>query len=1243
MTPAIFPRQLALAGLLAAIPLFGGFREDIGFSALQSEFDTLPNGSSLKIAHIEYVRDGVWAPQAVGELTGKAIEYSPSIPASFSYHGDEVGRVFYGSLSSIIPGASQIRAFEAWNYYDYSLNTAKGIAPAVADWDVENHSYISNAGMSNNEGGRRLDFRIDRDGITATVVLENGTGTIPPLFGNTYNTIVVGSSTGSHSRGGTTRDVNGRLKPDIVGTANWTSYAGPIVGSTAGLLIAKAKSDSSLGSAERPEVVKALLMAGATKDEFPSWSRSASVPIDPIYGAGEVNIRNSYSMLVAGRQAASPSTIRSSRGWDLNSVGTGSSLRYFFTIGAGQSGTVSAVLTWHRNVAPTNGAWNQGTTTSLDNLDLRLYRANSSYQTSDLLQDSVATIDNVEHIFLRDLTEGTYALEVSSVSGSKQFGLAWMVSGVDGEPQPPPPSQIAPTIVTQPVAQTVTQGSGASFSVEVTGTSPFSFQWRKDGSAISGASSSSFSIGATSLADAGTYTVSISNAAGSALSNGAFLTVNSAASAPGITSQPASVTVNEGGSASFSVSVEGTAPFSYQWRKSGVAIAGATSSSYSINPISLADTGSYTVAITNSAGTALSNAAYLTVSSAATAPSITSQPASVTASEAGSASFSVSVEGTAPFSYQWKKSGVAIAGATSSSYSINPVSLADEGSYTVAITNSAGTALSNAAYLTVSSAAVAPSITSQPAAAAAIVGGNATFSVTATGTSPFSYQWRKDGVAISGANGSSLSLSSVTLSEVGTYSVVVSNTAGSATSLGAYFTVSNSATAPAITTQPVGQNVPEGTTVSFTVSATGTNPMTYQWRKDGSAIAGATLDALTLQAVSPFDSGSYSVVITNAAGSATSNGAYLHVSQSTSAPTITSQPVSATVAVGASASFSVAATGSGTLSYQWRKGGAAIAGAASPTLSIPSAQTFDAATYTVLVSNSAGSVVSPGATLTVQSTPTSPTTARLGNISSRARVENGSGILISGFVVSGSQPKTLLVRAVGPTLANFNLGGLLNRPTIRIHSGEELIEEVQAGRRVPSVQATRDAASIAGAFSIPDNSLDSAIVRSFAPGGYTVHVSGEDGGKGIAIVEVYDLDSSSAGSRVVNLSTRSHVGRNDEILIPGVSVTGTSPKQVLIRAVGPGLRVYDVDGVLERPKITLYRGNTLVIENTGWTSAPNASEMPAVASRVGAFALSESSADSALLVTLAPGGYTLHISGADGGTGVVLAEVFEVQ
>ncbi|HUG12815.1 MAG TPA: immunoglobulin domain-containing protein, partial [Opitutaceae bacterium] len=930
----------------------------------------MPNGSSIKIAHIEYVRDGKWAPEVAGELAGKAITYSPAAPAGYSYHGDEVGRVFYGSSSSIIPGVSQIRAFEAWNYFDSSLNTAKGIAPAAADWDVENHSYISSSGLTTNEGGRRLDFRIDRDGVTATVVLENGTGVVPPLFGNTYNTIVVGSSTGSHSLGGTTREVNGRLKPDIVGTANWTSYAGPIVGSSAGLLIAKTKADTSLAMAKRPEVIKALLMAGATKDEFPSWSRSSTAPIDPIYGAGEVNVNNSYGILVAGRQPASSSSIRSSRGWDLNSAGQGSSLHYFFTIGSGQTGTVSAVLTWHRNVSPINGAWNQGVSASVDNLDLRLYRADPQFQVGDLLQDSVSSIDNVEHVFLRDLAEGTYALVVSSVSGSKQFGLAWNVSGVTSQP----PTVTAPAITTQPVAKTVSEGSSASFSVAASGTSPFTYQWKKDGGAISGATGSSFSITSATLANAGTYTVVVSNSAGSATSNGAFLTVNSAVTAPAITSQPSAASASEGGSATFSVSASGTSPFNYQWRKDGVAISGATGSSFSITSATLANAGTYSVVVSNSAGSATSNGAYLTINSSVVAPTITTQPSPASAIEGGSATFNVSASGTSPFSYQWRKDGVAISGATASSLLLSSLTLAQSGTYSVVVSNSAGSATSNGASLTLSASVAAPTITTQPAAISVIEGSSVSFNVSASGTSPFNYQWRKNGVAISGATGSTFSITSATLANAGTYTVVVSNSAGSATSNGASLTINSSVVAPTITTQPSPKSVAEGATVSFSVIASGTAPFTYQWQRNSVAIVGANGSSFSIAAVTLADGGSYSVVVTNSAGSASSSAAFLTVNVVAAvAPSITTQPSPVSAIEGGNATFNVSASGTSPFTYQWRKDGVAISGATGSSFSITSATLANAGTYTVVVSNSAGSATSNGASLTVSASVASPT------------------------------------------------------------------------------------------------------------------------------------------------------------------------------------------------------------------------------------------------------------------------------
>ena len=288
------------------------------------------------------------------------------------------------------------------------------------------------------------------------------------------------------------------------------------------------------------------------------------------------------------------------------------------------------------------------------------------------------------------------------------------------------------------------------------------------------------------------------------------VTVNPAASGPSITSQPANKTVTAGQTASFSVTATGGAPLSYQWRKNGVNITGAMSSSYTTPATTMADSGStFSVVVTNSAGSATSNNATLTVNAASVAPSITSQPANQTVTAGQTASFSVSATGTAPMSYQWKKNGANITGAMSSSYTTPATTTADSGStFSVVVTNSAGTATSNNATLTVSSANVAPSITSQPANKTVTAGQTASFSVTATGTGPLSYQWKKNGSNITGAMSSSYTTAATTTADSGSaFSVVVTNSAGTATSNNATLTVSSANVAPSITTQPANQTV----------------------------------------------------------------------------------------------------------------------------------------------------------------------------------------------------------------------------------------------------------------------------------------------------------------------------------------------------------------------------------------------------------------------------------------------------
>ncbi len=186
-------------------------------------------------------------------------------------------------------------------------------------------------------------------------------------------------------------------------------------------------------------------------------------------------------------------------------------------------------------------------------------------------------------------------------------------------------------------------------------------------------------------------------------------------------------------------------------------------------------------------------------------------------------------------------------------------------------------------------------------------------------------------------------------------------------------TTTTSGTAPSITTQPASLTVVAGGSATFSVVASGSGTLSYQWRKGGTAISGATVASYTIAVTSADDAASYDVVVTNSAGSVTSSAATLTVTTTdgSTVPNISSQPASLSVAAGASASFGVIATGSGTLSYQWFKDGTAISGATAATYSVSSTTSSDAGSYTVTVSNSAGSVTSAAAVLTVTVTTSS--------------------------------------------------------------------------------------------------------------------------------------------------------------------------------------------------------------------------------------------------------------------------------
>jgi hypothetical protein len=189
---------------------------------------------------------------------------------------------------------------------------------------------------------------------------------------------------------------------------------------------------------------------------------------------------------------------------------------------------------------------------------------------------------------------------------------------------------------------------------------------------------------------------------GGASGDSAASTATVTATAPAITTQPVSLAINEGQAASFTVAASGTATLAYQWRKGGTAISGATSATYSITASAASDAGSYDVVVSNSAGSVTSSAATLTVTAASSAPAITTQPVSQSAAAGGSVTFTVAASGTAPLTYQWRKGGTAISGATSASYTIGSVASTDAGNYDVIVSNANGSVTSATVSLSVS-------------------------------------------------------------------------------------------------------------------------------------------------------------------------------------------------------------------------------------------------------------------------------------------------------------------------------------------------------------------------------------------------------------------------------------------------------------------------------------------------------------------------------------------------------------
>lgn len=388
------------------------------------------------------------------------------------------------------------------------------------------------------------------------------------------------------------------------------------------------------------------------------------------------------------------------------------------------------------------------------------------------------------------------------------------------------------------------------------------------------------------LADRGReYQAVASNGGGVAISPPTRLWVTTGVQAPTITTQPADITVAAGGPALLAAAADGGPPLGYQWFFNGQAIAGANGPLLALNNVNAANAGSYQLEVRNAEATVRSRSARLSVSGAAVPavqpPSLSVPPVAQTVAEGSTATLAVVAGGTAPLAYQWRRNGVAVAGASGPVLSLMGVTPASAGDYSVQVSNAAGQVVSAAVALVVQSpsdpAPVAPTITVQPYGLAVVEGQAATLAVAASGSGPLRYQWYRDDQRLNGATEPVLVIATPTASQAGRYTVVVGNAAGEVTSAVATLVVTPPPGLPAITALTVDAVVTEGLPAQMQATVQGSPTPRCQWTRNGLAIDGATdCSGYALTAATLADQGAvFNLVAYNPAGAVFGGGVLL--------------------------------------------------------------------------------------------------------------------------------------------------------------------------------------------------------------------------------------------------------------------------------------------------------------------------------------------------------------------------------
>ncbi|MBE2212397.1 MAG: immunoglobulin domain-containing protein, partial [Opitutaceae bacterium] len=607
-----------------------------------------------------------------------------------------------------------------------------------------------------------------------------------------------------------------------------------------------------------------------------------------------------------------------------------------------------------------------------------------------------------------------------------------------------------------PQSQTVEAHTEARLSCSIKSASPATVSWSKDGVIIPGATSSMLVFSPVTEDAAGTYVMTATNPAGSVSSNPAVLTVVPT-SPPRFVLHPRSAVVEIGETLSLSVEVVSSVNHTIQWTRDGTVIPGATSKSLYIPGIKADSAGIYRALATNRAGTTLSQTATIKVVPLKP-PVFLRQPTSIQAQKGGDYRLNAWVSSAVPPTYQWYRNGLAIPGATSYEISLGAITESQSGSYHLAATNPAGTTLSEAATVTIVPAEP-PVITGHPVDTEVFQGLGFWLSAGASSVLPMSYQWFKDGLPLPSSGSTSFSLWSASDSDSGLYTMVATNSAGSASSRSARVTVRPPGP-PRITQHPSSLFAGPGQRVEFTVNTVGPAPMTFQWFKDGQPISGGAGSLHVIPEAAVADGGAYHIEVSNAYGSTASEAAVLTVLNGL--PPVPIRLANIDGVEGYYYALDVTQPDYvGAFTCQWYRNGVALPGATSPKLEIHALPPPQTGEYMATISNAVGSVTSTAAFVRIspRSVETSGWTdsARSGHLvfllnSTAARIDRfdletdmeTAPIPLSNTATATTATATHLYVAFGPDVVRMN------------HDGTDVMPFASLEGRVTRMLATPD-------------------------------------------------------------------------------------------------------------------------------------------------------------------------------------------